>query len=198
MRWNAIAPLYDLQLALERPALTAALELAQPAAEDRVLDVATGTGAVLRMLTAQSPRPAEAVGVDSAAGMLARVPALPSGWRTVRADAAALPFPADRFDLVVCSYLLHLLEPPERHRVLEEIHRVLARTSRLVTVTPVAPPTPLGQALERVAGRRLLDPRADLEHAGFAIGETRYVRSGYPSLCVRATRGPGPAAVTQP
>jgi ubiquinone/menaquinone biosynthesis C-methylase UbiE len=102
----------------------------------------------------------------------------------VHADARALPFPDARFDVATCAYLLHLLDPEERARVLAEMRRALAADGRLVTVTPVAPPTAFGAALGRVAGRYLLDPRTDLERAGFAVRATRRVRAGYPSLCV--------------
>jgi ubiquinone/menaquinone biosynthesis C-methylase UbiE len=186
--WDVVAPLYDLQLALERPAIQTALDLAQPCSTDRLLDVATGSGVVLRTLAARVPRPDEAIGVDASSGMLARVPALPNGWRVVRGDACALPFPDARFDVTTCAYLLHLIDLQERRRVLAEIHRALVPRGRLVTVTPVAPPTTFGAALVRIAGRYLLDPRADLERAGFMVRAARYVRAGYPSLCVLARR----------
>jgi demethylmenaquinone methyltransferase/2-methoxy-6-polyprenyl-1,4-benzoquinol methylase len=155
---------------------------------NRLLDVATGTGAVLRALAARVPCPEEAIGVDASAAMLARVSALPDGWRVVHGDARALLFPDARFDVATCAYLLHLLESEKRRHVLAEIHRVLVLRGRLVTVTPVAPPTTFGAALRRIAGRYLLDPRADLERAGFSVRTARYVRAGYPSLCVSARR----------
>jgi demethylmenaquinone methyltransferase/2-methoxy-6-polyprenyl-1,4-benzoquinol methylase len=182
--WDVVASLYDLQLALERPAIETALDLAEPRSTDRLLDVATGTGAVLRALAERVPRPDEAFGVDASAAMLARVPALPDGWRLVRADARALPFPDARFDVATCAYLLHLLPREERGFVLGEIGPVLPAGGRLATVTPVAPPTGLGRALRRIVSRYLLDPRADLERANFTVRAARYVRAGYPSLCV--------------
>ena len=182
--WDVVAPVYDLQLALERPAIETALALVEPRSTDRLLDLATGTGAVLRALAERVPRPTGAIGVDASAAMLARVPTLPGGWRLVRADAGALPFPGARFDVVTCAYLLHLLEPGARGRTLAEIGRVLAPGGRVVTVTPVAPPTRFGALIRRVAGSYLLDPRADLERAGFGVRAARYVRAGYPSLCV--------------
>lgn len=101
--WDVVAPVYDLQLALERPAIETALELAEPRSTDRLLDLATGTGGVLRVLAERIPRPTGAIGVDASAAMLARVPTLPCGWRLVRADARALPFPGARFDVVTCA-----------------------------------------------------------------------------------------------
>jgi ubiquinone/menaquinone biosynthesis C-methylase UbiE len=188
VHWDAVAPFYDAQLRLERPALAAAIELTAVAPEERLLDVGTGTGAVLRALAKRAPRPDEAIGLDASTKMLARLGELPECWRTVRADARALPFPASRFEVAFCSYLLHLLDAPGRAEVLAEIRRVLVPGGRFVTVTPVAPPTLFGRGLERVAGRYLLDPRDDLELAGFAVRAARYVRAGYPSLCVLSER----------
>jgi demethylmenaquinone methyltransferase/2-methoxy-6-polyprenyl-1,4-benzoquinol methylase len=182
--WDIVAPVYDLQLALERPAITAALDLAQPRSTDRLLDVATGTGAVLRLLAGRVTRPDDAVGVDRSARMLSRVPPLPAGWRLLRADVQTLPLPDARFDVATCAYLLHLLPGEERTRTLAQIRRVLAPGGRFVTVTPVAPPTRFGSLVRKLVGGYLLDPRVDLERAGFTIRVARYVRAGYPSVCV--------------
>jgi ubiquinone/menaquinone biosynthesis C-methylase UbiE len=42
--WSRAARLYDLQLPLERRALDATVELAGAGRDDRLIDVATGTG----------------------------------------------------------------------------------------------------------------------------------------------------------
>ena len=54
--------LYEWQLPLERQALAAAAELAAVQPGERLLDVATGTGALPRALAARGARPGEAVG----------------------------------------------------------------------------------------------------------------------------------------
>ncbi len=71
----------------------------------RVLDVGTGTGAALRLAGERFPD-AELVGVDLAPAMLAEARSvLPKGvlarMRLEVADAAALPFDAGEFDLVL-------------------------------------------------------------------------------------------------
>lgn len=48
MGWSRIAFAYDWQLALERPALRAAVDLVRPRRDDALLDVGTGTGGLLR------------------------------------------------------------------------------------------------------------------------------------------------------
>jgi len=83
--WELIAHVYDWQLPLERPALNVALDLLDPTESERLLDVATGTGAVLRELARRTRRPAEAVGVDLSSRMLTRAEPVRAGWQLVQA-----------------------------------------------------------------------------------------------------------------
>jgi ubiquinone/menaquinone biosynthesis C-methylase UbiE len=195
--WDRVAPIYDWQLPLEHRPIAAAVDLANPRPEDRVLDVATGTGAVLRALARRRSRPAVAIGLDRSQRMLARVPSLSPGWTLERGDATALPFPAGEFDLVIASYLLHLLDPSSLGSALSEIRRVLKPGGRLTTVTPIAPRSRLRRpyeltiaALVRLTGSSLglqpMDPRQELARYGLAPLRARYVHRGYPSLCVLA------------
>ncbi len=198
MDWDALARTYDAQRWLERRPLHAAVELARPGAEDRFLDVGTGTGAVLEMLARRAPRPLEATGVDSSRGMLARVKPLPSEWRLLVADVRSLPLESQSFDVAIAAYVLHVLDAPARLPALREIHRVLRADGVLVTATPTLPFGGNGlhrrirRHLEHQSGRRRgllpLDPRALLTAAGFAIEDARRVWLGYPTLCVRARR----------
>lgn len=194
--WDALAAVYDRQLVLERRAVEMALDLARIGADDVLLDAGTGTGAALRALASRADRPREAVGIDAAEDMLARVPPLPAGWRVERADLTALAFDDASFDVAVAGYVLHVLEPAARRAVLAELRRVLVAGGRLVAVTVWVPDRPrlrpLAAALEKLAraapqrlgGLRPLDPRPDLIEAGFSIEEARHTWAGYPSLCV--------------
>jgi ubiquinone/menaquinone biosynthesis C-methylase UbiE len=168
---------------------------------DTLVDVGTGTGAVLREVERSGVRPARAIGVDESDPMLARARAvLPAHFELRRADARALPLTGASVDVLSCAYLLHLLTADTRAEVVRELHRVLVAGGRLGTVT-VAPPkralarcvsAPLRAAAERssglLAGLRPLDPSDDLRAAGFEVEATRRVVIGYPSLCVRAKR----------
>ncbi|MFN8215132.1 MAG: methyltransferase domain-containing protein [Solirubrobacterales bacterium] len=193
--WDRAARFYDLQLGLERAALDAAIELTELSAGERLLDLGTGTGALLRRLVRGSVLPKEAVGIDPSAAMLERAPPLPEGWHLFQADAAHLPFPPRSFDVVCAAYLLHLLDAGERARILGEARRVIRPGGRIVVIT-IAPPRrlPLARLLAAassrapgvVAGLRPLDPRADLEAAGFEILKARATCRGYPSLIVLA------------
>ncbi len=199
MDWDALAARYDAQLWLERKPLRAALNLARPDEDDRLLDVGTGTGAVLKWLARDARRPRQVTGVDRSAAMLARVGPLPVGWGVLLADVSSLPLESESFDVAVASYVLHVLDAPGRMPALTEIHRVLRPGGVLVTVTPALPlrsDNPVHRRivrwLEREAGPRRgllpLDPRTLLVAAGFDVEQTRRVWMGYPSLCVRALR----------
>lgn len=200
MDWGRAATLYDWQLPLERPALAAAVALAEPHRDDDLLDVGTGTGALLRELARRPDRPRKVIGVDASAAMLERVPALPEGWTVETADARRLPFADGAFAVVTAVYLLHVVDAATRRGIIGECRRVLRPGGRLVTVTPALPRTrvarmlyaPLaavaGSAVGPAAGFRPLDPRAELEEATFTIAATTYVGRGYPSLCVLARR----------
>jgi ubiquinone/menaquinone biosynthesis C-methylase UbiE len=144
--------------------------------------------------------PRQATGLDTSAEMLAHVPRLPVGWRLICADAAEMPFPDGSFDRVSAAYLLHLLDSEVRESVLAEAHRVLIPGGLLGAVT-VAPPDGTPARLLRapiealastsrgaLAGLRSLDPRSDLERAGFTPLRALRTRRGYPSLCVLAAR----------
>lgn len=200
--WDRIASLYDRQLALERPALRAALDLAAPQPGEELLDVGTGTGAMLRELARRGDRPRRVVGVDSSPAMLAAARDRAPGSKLVAADARELPFDAESYDLVTMAYVLHVLDRGDRARVLEEIARVLRPGGRLVTVTPGSPGAlpgrlllaPVAAVARRssgpAAGLRTLDPRPELT-GPFVVRRARWVNRGYPSTCVLAHRRAG-------
>lgn len=196
--WERLSGLYDRQLWLERAAVRTALDLACAGPDDRLLDLGTGTGEVLRELAGRPVRPRGAVGVDASAAMLARVPALPGGWTVSRGDLSALPCASDEFDVAVASYVLHVLPDAALAPALAELARVLRPGGRFVTVTPVVPARgllrPVAVALDAMArrtlawtgGLRAFDPRQALAEAGFRVIRARVLQRGYPSLCVLA------------
>lgn len=200
--WDTHAAHYRGQEHLERRAIDVALRVAAPAPQERVVDLATGTGLLLRRLIARPLRPRVAVGVDRSAGMLGRVGALPTGWSAIRADARDVPLPDAWADVVTCSYLLHLLDPAERLDVLAEAHRLLkpASASRLVVVTVWADDRGArGRLISRAlrlavrtrptawAGLMPLDVSRDARASGFEIVRRVVVpRGGYPSLVLVA------------
>lgn len=200
--WDRLAPVYDWQLPLERAALRRLVRLLDVRPDERILDVATGTGAVLRELARLPEPPKRALGIDASAAMLARAWGLPQRWVLERGDARQLPFEDACFDAVTAGYLLHVLDPADRRSVLGEAARLLHPGGRLGVVT-VAETGRFSRALLRpiagVAKRRgptalrgliPLDPRPELVDLGFEPIAAEPTRFGYPSLCVVA-RAPG-------
>jgi SAM-dependent methyltransferase len=200
--WNRNAGRYGAQGHWETTAVDAALRVAAPRSGERLVDLATGSGLVLRRLAGRPDRPREVVGVDRSPRMLAGVGELPPGWSTITADARSVPLPDGWADVVTCAYMLHLLDPPARAAVLAEARRLLApRTSSRLVVVTVWAGTPfvrgglglLARTLPRAwGGLRPLDPSADLVAAGLAVTQRVVLaRSGYPSLVLGAEARPG-------
>jgi ubiquinone/menaquinone biosynthesis C-methylase UbiE len=108
---------------------------------DLVVDVATGTGLLLRSAASRVAARGgtlRALGVDQSPGMLAvarRASSGPSRRRAgyVRADAAALPLADGVADLVTCVTALHLL--PDPAAAVHEWFRVLSPRGAVVTAT---------------------------------------------------------------
>ncbi|MEO9176594.1 MAG: methyltransferase domain-containing protein [Gaiellales bacterium] len=195
--WDSIAPLYDAQLWLERSALGVALDLAAIGPGDRVVDVGTGTGGLLRALRRRGGRPDWVLGIDRSAAMLDRVPALPEGWRLARADATRIPLCDGSVDVALAAFVLHLLGERKRRRCLRELRRVVAPGGRIVVVVPAVPAGRVGSAayraavrLARVVSRPLaatlepVDLRGEVADAGLRIVATRRSGRGYPARCL--------------
>ncbi|KRC53841.1 MULTISPECIES: class I SAM-dependent methyltransferase [unclassified Nocardioides] len=98
-----------------------------------VVDVATGTGLVLRAIAARHPQ-TELVGVDLSQAMLARARGELPQARLVRAEATALPVRANAAAVVTCVTALHLLPDPEA-AFLDWCRALRPQDGRLVTAT---------------------------------------------------------------
>jgi ubiquinone/menaquinone biosynthesis C-methylase UbiE len=138
------------------------VDLAQPQRGDRVLDVACGTGIVLRTVADRVGPTGALVGVDLNPGMLkvARTVwsrgshSAPVEWQEATADQ--LPFPNAWFDVTYCQLGLQFFA--DRSAALREMHRVLAPGGRLaVMVWRSIDQSPgfavLAEALERHLGQ---------------------------------------------
>jgi len=138
----------------ERALLEQIVQLAQVSPDDRVLDVACGTGLVSFVL---APYVREVVGIDISPGMLAKAREIRHRSKVrnvhfVLGEAEHMPFKDEEFDVVVCRLAIHHFPQPERE--LHEMVRVLKAGGRLVISDTVssedAREARLHNALERL------------------------------------------------
>lgn len=120
--------------------------------EDRVLDVATGTGLVAAALVGRYG--CMVVGLDQSEAMLdgarARVgenPALASRVELVQGEAENLPFPDSEFDHLTFTYLLRYVDDPAD--TLSELARVVRPGGRVASLEFMVPPNTLARVLWR-------------------------------------------------
>jgi len=175
----------------------------------RVLDVACGTGMLLKHLCAQLPE-IEAHGIDASADMLAQAHATLEGLpRRVRLEQIALsdggvvtpPYATGTFDLIACTNALHDL--PDPIGTLAGMGRLLAPEGNMVLedFARREPPFPWGAfewLVRRVLGRRvhvytLAEARSLCVQAGLQIVEDKafsvdWLLHGW---ALRASRAPG-------
>jgi ubiquinone/menaquinone biosynthesis C-methylase UbiE len=149
-------------------------------ASGRVLEIGAGTG----LNFAHYPREAEVVAVEPADGsrrFAERRGRVPASVRFVAGKARELPFDAGSFDAVVMTFTLCSIRDEGVGAALAEVHRVLRPGGevRLAehTRSPEAGMERFQRRLDPVwrvvfGGCSLLrDPRAELERAGFDVGE---------------------------
>jgi SAM-dependent methyltransferase len=116
--------------------------------DDLVLDVAAGTGHAARAL---APGVRGVVALDATPAMLeqGKRAAQDAGIRNIvfqRGDAAALPFVAESFDIVVCRFAAHHFEDPGA--VIGELGRCLRPGGALVIADLVADDDPVVAATQ--------------------------------------------------
>ncbi len=123
--------------------------------DDRVLDVACGTGDLLRAFAAASPRPRTLVGCDFARPMLERAVARgPADARWCEADALRLPFADGSFTVVGCAFGVRNFQTLDDG--LREFHRVLSHGGRTVILEFTRPGHPWIRGLYEFYARRIM------------------------------------------
>jgi ubiquinone/menaquinone biosynthesis C-methylase UbiE len=109
--------------------------------EVRILDLACGTGPLLRMLAATFPR-AWLFGCDLSPHYVTHARRVLSDivrLSLIVANGEALPFRDGYFDAITCAYLFHEVPPAVRDTVLQEAARVLKEDGILVLADSIQP-----------------------------------------------------------
>lgn len=164
-RFDARADTYD-DSAAHRWQAGVAAEVAGVSLGERVLDVATGTGLLLRSLPAFVPEGSR-VGLDIAPALLEVAARELPGAHWVLADAGSVPFADGTFDVVTCIAGMSYLRPEV---VLPEWRRVVRDSGRVVVSVPADRGLTLFALLQdsaRTVGIELSEPNAGLgSHEG--------------------------------
>jgi demethylmenaquinone methyltransferase / 2-methoxy-6-polyprenyl-1,4-benzoquinol methylase len=143
---------------------------------DRVLDVATGTGAVA--LELQRQKGCSVVGLDQSAQMLEIARARLPGVELVEGEADKLPFPDSSFDGLTFTYLLRYVDDPAA--TMRERARVVKPGGTIAGLDFGVPPNPAARVLWRgwvyaglpLAGRAISSGWADVgDFLGSSIEE---------------------------
>jgi demethylmenaquinone methyltransferase/2-methoxy-6-polyprenyl-1,4-benzoquinol methylase len=124
----------------------ALVEAVAPAADDRVLDVATGTGMVAALLRWSAE--CNVVGLDQSDAMLARARERFAGDAAVElvlGEAERLPFGDGEFDALTFTYLLRYVDDPAT--TLRELARVVKPGGRIASLEFGVPPAALARGL---------------------------------------------------
>lgn len=113
----------------------------------RILDLATGTGLVLRSARAITGPGGLAIGLDPSRGMLGECQKRCDA-PLVRGRGETLPFASGTFDMISMGYgLRHVADLGDLFR---ECHRVLKPGGRLLILEMTQPDSPLGKRLIRL------------------------------------------------
>ena len=157
--------------ALFAPAAEQLLAVARPRSGERVLDVGTGTGIVARRAVPHVGPSGTVTGLDASPAMLgvARAMADEEGRSIVWSEgqAEALPFPDERFDLVLSQFALMFFT--DTAAALAEMRRVLIPGGRVaISVFQAIDRHPFYQALDKAIDRRL---GASAVEQIFALGD---------------------------
>lgn len=199
--YDLVSGIYPLSTMLYHSrAHSVALSLAAIRDGMRVLEVATGSGEMLRRIAAVNPN-GLTCGIDLSPNMAARTQRMARrhahGAHCQAVDARSMPFRDNAFDAVVCCYLLELLAEDGIVSTLNEIHRVLRPRGRLSLVL-IGDTTKGFNALYRLGGA--LAPAfwgrqvaaaipALIAQTDFDIEHDRKVRQGfYPSRVIVARK----------
>lgn len=128
--WDLYAPIYERMMRADRKLYQFMYDRIPTQIQGKeVLEIATGPGMLARRVAQSAKR---MIATDYAEGMIreARKETCPANLTFEVADAVALPYRDDSFDVVIIANALHVMSQPEQ--ALAEIDRVLRADGLLI------------------------------------------------------------------
>jgi SAM-dependent methyltransferase len=168
-------------------------DVAEIKADDRVLDIACGTGVLACEVAARAGQTGHVAGLDPHAGMLAVARGLSRAIDWQQGTAEALPFPDRSFDAVVSQFGLMFFA--DRDRAVREMLRVMVPGGRCaVAVWDAIENVPAFAALVAVLDRIAGKAAGDALRAPFVLGDRQalaalFSGAGAGSVNVTTRRG---------
>jgi ubiquinone/menaquinone biosynthesis C-methylase UbiE len=137
------------------------VSLAQVHPGDRILEVGCGTGTLTMAARQKAGTTGSAFGIDLIPGMieLCRQKAAQANLDITYqvGSMAEIPFPADRFDVVLCSFMIFHMSAGVRSKGLAEVRRVLKPGGRLLIFDLSLPTRPIARGIAKVLLGWMLD-----------------------------------------
>jgi ubiquinone/menaquinone biosynthesis C-methylase UbiE len=161
------------------------VRLARVEPGDSVLEVGCGTGTLTLAAKRQAGPSGQVFGIDVIPGMIAA-----SQQKAARAQEEVtfqlgsiddIPFPASRFDVVICSFMIFHMAEQTRRRGIAEVYRVLKPQGRWLVLDLALPTQPVQRFVaQRLFGGMLQHDLHELipvmEAAGFSNTEIAQAR----------------------
>jgi ubiquinone/menaquinone biosynthesis C-methylase UbiE len=170
-----------MTLGRERTLRETTVRLAQVKPGDCVLEVGCGTGTLTLAAKRQAGPSGKAFGIDVIPGMieLSQRKAAHSNEDVAfqLGSIDDIPFTANQFDVVMCSFMIFHMSETTRRKGIAEIYRVLKPGGRLLVLDLALPSQPLPRAIaQRLFGGMLQHDLRELlplmEASGFSDVET--------------------------
>jgi ubiquinone/menaquinone biosynthesis C-methylase UbiE len=161
------------------------VRLARVEPGDSVLEVGCGTGTLTLAAKRQAGPSGQVFGIDVIPGMIAA-----SQQKAARAQEEVtfqlgsiddIPFPASRFDVVICSFMIFHMAEQTRRKGITEVYRVLKPQGRWLVLDLALPTQPVQRFVaQRLFGGMLQHDLHELipvmEAAGFSNTEIAQAR----------------------
>ena len=128
--WDLYAPIYELAMRSDKKVYQFMYDrIPERIRGKEVLEIATGPGLLAKHVASAASR---MIATDYSGGMIAEAKKgdYPPNLKFEVADAAALPYEDDSFDVVLIANALHVMPQPEK--ALQEIDRVLRKDGLLI------------------------------------------------------------------